>query len=71
MSKQYLLFLHNSIPEVNCKLPDVHKPMLVSKMIVQTENLHKRVLHEGDDWLCLRRRKLCILHKIHVQLLKI
>ena len=53
MSKQHLLFLQNGIPEVNCKLSDVHKAMLVSKMIVQAENLHKRVLHEGDDRLCL------------------
>ena len=69
-SKQYLLFLQNGIPEVNCELSDVNKAMLVGEVIIQTKNLHKRVLHEGDDGPGLWRHELGILHKIHVQLLK-
>ena len=67
---QYLLFLHDGIPEVYSKLPDIDKPVLVSQVIIQTKYLHKRVLHEGDYRPGLGRHELCILHKIHVQLLK-
>ena len=66
----YLLLLQNGIPKMNGKLPDIHKSILITKMFIQTKYLHKRVLHKRDDGLGLWRHKLCILHKIHVQLLK-